>query len=468
MKTYQDLLEIGESEQARIEFIQSAINNHKDSSLYKDAILAKEYMAHKNRTIVRFQKLLYTVSGKAIPDNYSANYKMASNFFKRFVTQQNLFLLGNGITWENKAVKDKLGYDFEHQLIEAGKHALEAGVSFGFFNLDHMEVFEVTEFVPLYDEENGALMAGIRFWQIDSSKPMRATLYEIDGYTDYIWKEGKASVLKEKRNYILNIRTSDIEGTEIYDGENYPTFPIVPLFGNPEHQSELTGIQEQIDCYDLIKSGFANTIDEASFIYWTINNAGGMDDIDLAKFVERMKTVHAGLIEDSGATAEAHNIEAPYNGRQVLLDRLRQDLYEDFMALDTKNIASGATTATQIKAAYEPLNNKCDEYEDLIRDFIRGILDVAGIEDEPTFTRSMLINEQEEVQTVLTAASYLGDEYVTRKVLTIMGDGDLADDILAKQEADEIGRFRELANQFDAENQNQNQEQEQGIEEEVS
>lgn len=442
MYTYQDLLDIGQDEQARMQFIRSAIENHKGTQLYRTAIVADEYDRHQNRTINQFQKLLYTVTGRAVPDNYSANWKMASKFFHRFILQETQFLLGNGVTWSNNQTKDKLGEDFDTRLQEAGKAALVAGVSFGFFNLDHLEVFEVKEFAPLYDEENGALMAGIRFWQVSDNKPLRATLYETDGYTDYLWDDGNPAILHEKRPYILKIRSSEIDGTEIYDGENYPTFPIVPLWGNPHHQSELIGLREQIDCYDLIKSGFADDVDDASYIYWTIQNAGGMDDVDLARFVERMKTVKAAVIDEDGAKAESHTMEVSYASREALLDRLSKDLYKDAMALDTENIASGATTATQIKAAYEPLNSKCDDFEYCIRDFIDSILVVAGIAGEtPSFTRSVLVNTQEEVQTVIAAATYLSDDYVTRKILTILGDGDQADEILKRMSTEALGRL---------------------------
>lgn len=444
MYTYQDLLEVGQSEQARMQFIRSAIENHKGTQLYRTAIVADEYDRQLNHTINQYQKLLYTVTGRVVPDNYSANWKMASNFFHRFVLQEVQFLLGNGATWKNGETIDKLGKDFDTRLQEVGKAALIAGVSFGFFNLNHLEVFEVKEFVPLYDEENGALMAGIRFWQVSDSRPLRATLYEIDGYTDYLWNDGNSIILHEKRPYIFKIRYSEVDGVEIYDGENYPTFPIVPLWGNSHHQSELIGLQEQIDCYDLIKSGFANDVDDASQIYWVIQNAGGMDDVDLAKFIERMKTVKAAVVEDGGAKAESHTIEVPYVSRETLLDRLAKDLYKDAMALDIENIASGATTATQIKAAYEPLNSKCDDFEYCIRDFIDGILTIIGVEDEsPTFTRSMLVNTQEEIQTIVAAATYLDNEYVTRKILTLLGDGDQADEILNRINEEALERLSE-------------------------
>lgn len=441
MHTYQDLLEVGENEVNRMEFVREVISTHKSSDLYKTAKIADDYDKKRNTTIVNYQKLLYDVTGRAVPDNISANYKITSGFFNRFTTQQVQFLLGNGVTWENEATKTKLGEDFDKKLQTIAKASLGAGVAFGFFNLDHLEVFNALEYAPLYDEENGALMAGVRFWQVDAQKPLRATLYEVDGYTDYMWEDGKGEILHDKQKYILKTQTTAVDGTEIYDGENYPTFPIVPLWANPHRQSELVGIREQIDAYDLIKSGFCNTIDEASFIYWTINNAGGMDEIDLADFVQRLKTVHAANVEDTGATAQANTLEAPHEGREALLDRLAKDMYADYMALNIDEIKGGANTATQIRAAYEPMNNKADQFEYCIVDFINGILQVAGLEDKPTFTRSYLINTQEEIATVLQASQYLSEDYVTRKILTLLGDADKADEIMKTLDEESMERF---------------------------
>lgn len=449
MLTYQDLLEVSEDDNARMTFVRAVIDEHKASEIYEIAKIADEYDRHKNRTIVEYQKLLYDVTGNTVPDNWSANFKMASKFFNRFVTQENQYLLGNGVTFNEQSTKDKLGGDeFDTQMQDAGKKALVGGVSFGFFNMDHVDVFGVDEFAPLYDEEDGSLKAGVRFWQIDECKPLRATLYELDGYTDYIWnrrndtKQLEGSVLHAKRPYKVKVRSSVADGDEIFDGENYPTFPIVPLWGNPHHQSELVGLREQIDCYDLIKSGYANNVDEGSLIYWTLQNAGGMDDIDLAQFLEKMKTLHAATT-DNAVSAEPHQIEAPYESREALLMKLRTDLYDDAMALDVKAIEGGAVTATQIKAAYEPLNAKTDEFEYCVRKFIKGILDIAGIEDVPTFTRSIIVNNQEEMQLLIQAAQFLDQEYVTRKILELFGDGDKADEILERMAADELARAQE-------------------------
>lgn len=446
MYTYQDYLKIKDNDDEKMLFVRQLINQHKDTDLYRTALIADEYDRHQNRTIRQYQKILYSVSGEAVPDNWTANYKMASKFFNRFITQENQYLLGNGVSWKNDATKKKLGEDFDTELQKLGLKALSGAVSFGFWNYDHMDAFSVLEFAPLYDEENGALMAGARYWQVASNKPLRATFYEVDGYTDYIYNkrdgEDIGEILRDKRPYIQKTRVSKADGLEIYAGENYPTFPIVPLWGNPQKQSEIVGLREQIDCYDLIKSGYANNVDEGSLVYWTLNNAGGMDDVDLAQFVERMRKLHAAVTDD-GVQAESHNLEAPYQSREALLEKLRTDLYDDAMALDTKNIADGAVTATQIKAAYEPLNSKTDQYEYCVREFLKKILEIAGIDDTPSFTRSMIVNNQEEVQLVIQSAAYLDEEYVTRKILTLFGDGDMADEILKRRDLNEVSNFNE-------------------------
>lgn len=455
MITYNDYLMVKDKQSTEelLSFVHSVISNHKNSDAFKLADIAEDYDKRKNRTIVNYQKLLYTASGEGVPDIYGANYKLASGFFQRFNIQGVQYLLGNGITWGDPATADRLGNDFEKKVQTLAGYSKVGGVAFGFFNLDHLEVFKLTEFAPLFDEEDGSLKAGVRFWQIESNKPLRATFYEMDGYTEMVWgrrelvggtvKVNGAEILREKRPYKIKVNISDIDGTEIYDGENYPSFPIVPLWANKDHQSEIVGLREQIDCYDLIKSGYANTIDEASFIYWTIQNAGGMDDIDLQEFVDHMRRVRAAVVSEEGASAESHSIEAPYQGREALLQKLRDDLYDDAMALDVKSLASGAKTATEIEASYEPLNNKTDDFEYHVTSFLEGILSLAGIEDEPTFSRSVIVNNTEKIQVVLQASQYLDDDYVTTKLLTLLGDGDMAEDMLKQMDADGIDRMTE-------------------------
>lgn len=441
MKFYEDLKQAGTGKDLYA-FILAAINDYKGSKLYNEAVTAYEYFKRRNVTITQYQKLLYTLSGEAVPDNYSANYKFCNAFFPIFVKQENSFLLGNGVTFNNGSTKEKLGGDeFDKELYTAGEYSLWGGVSYMFFNLDHVEVFKATEFVPLVGEEDGALHAGIRFWQLAPDKPLRVTLYEEDGYTELIWRNGDAEILQPKRTYKQIVNTSFADGVEILDGENYPSFPIVPLWANKEHQSELIGLRSKIDGYDLIQSGFANDLDDASQIYWIINNAGGMDEVDLKKFIDQIKRVKAAVVEEDTASAQAHTLDIPYQARQAGLSDLRDSLYRDAMALDTDKISAGSVTATAINAAYENLELKCDGYEYCVTECIKGLLALVGIDDSPTYHRRRNTNQPEITDMVLSAAQYLDDETVL-KYLPFLNIDEVAG-IMKRRSLEESERYQE-------------------------
>ena len=441
--TYNDLLDIGENEKQRMEFVLSAIREHKWSDLYKTAYDAELYYKHQNPTIMRFQKWIYNQFGQKVPDIWSANNKIASNWYNYFTTQAVSYLLGNGVTFKTEANKKKLGKDFDKRVQDCATAAKNGGIGFGFWNYDHLEVFKLTEFVPLYDEDDGGLKAGIRFWQIDDQKPLRATLYELDGYTDYIKrKDEDVAILHDKRAYKQIIRKSEVEGETILDGENYPGFPIVPLW-NVNRQSDLVGNQGTLDGYDLTISGLLNNLDDGEFIYWILKNCGGMNELDDAKFIEQLKLTHVAHADgDDGASVEAHNVTVEFEATAEALDRLEKQLFKDFMALKVEDIGAGATN-DQIQAAYEPINQKTDQFEYCVTEFINGILALAGIEDEPTYTRSQMSNQGELLEMVLQCAEYLDDEYVTTKILTLLGDADKAKEVLKRKDAEAADRYKQ-------------------------
>ncbi len=444
MITFQDLVEAREKNESMVNFVLSAITEHKNSDEYKQAKIAREYYRGENTTIAQYERTIRTITGQEIQDRWSPNHKTKRNFFKYILTQETQFLLGNGVTWGNPDTEEKVGDDFDTVLQDGVRYSRMQGVSFGFWNFDHVEFFKLEEFKPLYDERTSALRAGIRFWQIDKTKPLRATLYEEDGYTDFIWdyrdnESTAGQILVEKQSYIQTVRVSEVDGLAIVDGENYDGFPIIPLYGSKEHTGLLHGLRDQIDAYDLIKNGFLNDLDTAK-IYWTLQGTGGADDVDLVQFIERLHILHVANLEP-GQTATPTTIQVPSESNEIMLDRLEKDLLKDAMAFDPSTVAGGAVTATQIQAAYEPLNLKCDEIEYCIHAFLDRLFELAGIDDEATFTRSVMINVSENVQNVVAAGAYLPEEYITRKILELLGDGDKAEDLIQQMIADGMDRI---------------------------
>lgn len=447
MKTYEEMLAVSEAELPQ--FCVDAINAFVGSKEYKDAKVAEAYYRKENVTIEKFKKWLYTLSGGRIEDIFSANYKIKTLFFRRLVTQQVQYVLGNGVNLDQKN-KEKLGKDFDFQLQKAAKKAMVQSRAFGFWNYDHMEVFGFCDtdndagFCPVPSEETGEIMAGLRFWSkfVNSNQIMRFTLYEIDGYTDFVRnaKEGTITILHPKRAYKITKIMTEADGIEAEIGENYTRLPIVPLYANDDHESELKGMRESIDAYDLIKSGLMNEIDDASGFYWIMKNSLGMEDADIAQFMQRIKTVRAAVVEGD-STIEAKTIDIPVEARKTALEILRQDIYEDFQALDVKTLSAAAKTTQEIRAAYQSQDDKCAEFEYLITDFVQRILEIAQIDDNPTFTWNKVVNMSEDTQMVLNSANYLTEDAIVMH-LPFLTPEEKAEIIKARQN-ESLERFNE-------------------------
>ena len=216
-------------------------------------------------------------------------------------------------------------------------------------------------------------------------------------------------ILRQKSPYRYEVLRSEAAGVEVYGIGNYSTLPIVPLY-NVNRQSELVGGRETLDAYDLMVSGLVNNTDEGNLIYWVLKNANAMDEEDDARFIEQLRRTHVAHADgDDGVGIEHHTVEVPVDASEAAIDRLRRQLFDDFMALDVKEISGGAATATQIRAAYEPLNEKTSRFEYQVTDFLRGVLALAGVNADPTYRRDTIVNQSEELANVLQAAEYLDD-----------------------------------------------------------
>lgn len=452
MYTYQDFI----NEPNKLNAINSAISHHLNSDIYKTAKSADEYDHQRNETILNYVKTIFTLTGTPVEDFTASNNKLCSNFFHRLNTQRCTYLLGNGVSFSDHkettvneegievtidTTKETLGNRFDSDVKKLGYKSLIHGVSFGYWNVDRLHIFPITEFVPLWDEDTGSLRAGIRFWRLDENKPMIAVLYEEDGYTKY-----KSNIkvgmdfeeIQPKRSYKITVSISEEDGEEVIGEENYGILPIVPIWGSDLHQSTLVGMKEKIDSFDLIRSGFANDLTDCAQIYWILENCGGMSDEELARFRDRLKITHIATVDTDNSKATPYTQEVPYSARAAYLTEIRNGIYEDFGALDVHAVAAGATN-DHIDAAYQPMDEEADDFEYQVTEFIQQILKLIGIEDTPVFKRNRISNQKEQTDMILSASEYLDDETILQKLPFVTVD-EVAG-ILARKAQDSEDRF---------------------------
>lgn len=447
--------EFEKHEQDRAKWLGQAIAQYMRSDEYKIAQEADLYEKQQNTKINQYIRKVYDITGVASVDFTNPNNRIASNFFHLLNTQRASYSLGNGVSFAGKKLvpnaenvmafsdttKDTLGRKFDDSLYKTAINSLEHGVCYCFYNDGEYHVFPMTEFLPFRDEVTGKIRAGVRFWCLEWKKrPVVVDLYEEDGYSRYMTAEkkyglGALELKEEKRTYKETVQTSEADGEEIIGGENYPSLPIAVMYGNRNHQSTLIGMKANIDAFDLISSGYANDLSECAQVYWLIDNAAGMQDEDIARLRDRMLLQHIVVADEQNSQIKPFSAEIPFNSREACLNRIKDSIYRDFGALDVMTLIGGQRTATEIRAAYQPMDLEADDFEYQVNEFIQQILSLINIEDYPVFDRNRISNEKEETEMVMLATNYLDDRTVLEKLPFVTIDE--VDNILARRgEAD--------------------------------
>lgn len=420
--TYQDWQSTPETERPWL--LETIIGSYKQSADFRTALDALKYFRGENPTVankVILQEGQYSVKHrdenggitekKVLQERAIIGARLPASFLFRFVTQQNQYLLGNGVTLGDAAQKERLGIGFDTALAQLGEQALICGVSWGFWNLDHLEAIPAARdtmsgFVALLDEGTSVPMVGIQFWQVAADKPMHVRLFEPDGLT--VYRKGKEAleVIAPKRAYALTL-SRDAAGVMVTGESNYSALPVIPLYANPEKRSELTAaIRQKIDAYDRISSDFVDNLDKANDVYWVLNNFGGTLS-DMAEMIDTVRrTGMIASISDGvggASTAEPHAFEVPYQARQTALTILEKELYKDYMAVNMDEITGGSLTNVAIKTATMNLNLKADRYEWQVFTFVQQVLALLGIEtEEIRFKRQSVVNDSEIIANIAT------------------------------------------------------------------
>ena len=449
MITYQDYIrDYGENPDTESvgKFLQKVVSQHKMSRDYENADNGYRYYRGEN-DMSKHLNLLTTATGEVKVDPWSPNHRTTSSVFRQFVDEEIMYLLGNGINWGDESTNEKLGKRFDDNLLEAAKAAKWGGRSFVYPLGSNIKVMSLREYVPIYDEETGAMRAGVYFYQIDDVHPITYTFFEEDGISVYIQKNGAISVKEQKTPYVIRRTPGAGANATIDEGIPVKRLPVIQYNGNTEKRSELNPLKTKIDALDQMRNGYINNLSMPDF-YWLIENAAASQSEDVAKFLDQMKALHAAAVEgDTKITPVPVNI--PYEARTELIKQLEAALKADYMAVDLDNIIGGSNTATQIKAAYTPLKIKATDFEACTRNFLYDLLDILGIDDRPTFDPDPLVNSTEEINNIISAygAALIPQDYATRKILGYLGDKDKADEVLQQMAADDLARMTGFGDQ---------------------
>lgn len=442
MLTHSDLVKCGDDEGKRIDFIIQAMDEFKKSNEYKIAKKAIAYDRQENPDIAQVEKIIYDLQGKAHTDYITPNHKIRNGFFPLIIGEKVSHLLANGVAFSNPANKEKLGKNFDDVLKKIYRDALVCGRSYGFYTGEKIIALPFMNTVRIQDDYTGELADCIYFTQLADDKPLTVYLYEEDGFTVYVEENDEALKLKQnKRAYQTSYVANKSEGMYDIQSENSSRLPIFTLY-NLKEQSSIIGNLESLIAIDIMQSELCNNVSQSELVYWVLRNYGGMDDIADANFIINLMKSHVIHVNDDGE-ATPHQIQVPVEANSVAYERLKSDLFFKMRAANPEGLSAGQLTATQIKSAYSRLKEFSGEIESNVFDFIRGMMKIAGIDEDETFTveYNEPINATEEIQNVIASAQWLGEKATTKKLAALNGLSDELEEIEKDKAAAAMEQF---------------------------
>lgn len=393
MLTYQDYEAAADKEA----FISKAIDEYISSDLYKFAKVADKYYDGEN--MIMDVKSHHISIGETNID--LAAIRTPSAIFKRLIIQMVQTLWAYGVQLKDENLKDMLGSDFDYTASSISENSALHSVCFGFWNLDKIQMFTARECFVLKDERTSKEMVAIRFWQLDDTRPMYVQLYELNGWTEFKKVGNDLTLILEKQPYRKSVTEYNAMPPTIEPLDGYETLPVIPLYANKRHTSELsTPIKNKIDLMDFILSGFGDSVLRTKIIYWVLQGFGGTLD-DFKKM--RNEINESGIIAPVGdeVGADAKVVDLPFGAVSYALDKLEAGIYLDFMGLRLSEISGGSLTNVAIETAQENLTLKVSDFEWQNFDFVRRILALQGIKTEDIKFKRRGIANKTEIMTML-------------------------------------------------------------------
>jgi len=388
---------IGDMQSARSlpDFIQKTVNDWLGSPKYAKIKEARLYYSGENPVLKRRWNRIALDTGGVI--DLRPRQNIYSNFFGRMTKQFAGRLLYHDVAFDDDATLLKMGTSFQRSIRQIARDAYICSLSWGFWQRDNIVHIPADSFIPIVDDTTAEMLAGVYFWQLDENRPWNYQLFEVDGVTT--WGQAKQGGKLEEKTGKTPYRYKEFKwrnGHRAITGiENYAELPIKPMYANPDKTTELSlPIKTKINAYDLLNTFYADEFLQSKFIYWLISGySGDAEELIKIRDTARKLGIIAGGEDSSQITPQT--LEPPYNAHEKIMQSLEREIFRDAMLFSPEDLAGSSSIATAIKAGQYPEDIKAKDFEHEIEQFVRGVMQVAGVESRAvTFTHFRLLDEE--------------------------------------------------------------------------
>lgn len=435
--------------------IDGIIERRKASKLYRNMVESDKYyhidntvIMNAKREMVISEEVTYTDdegnvtthdSYRTVEDYSKSNFKLPHGFHYELVNQCVNFLTGRPIrlSWQKDTPSDELKSTINDVLRDKNswgkfnqdmtRNAQRYSVAWARVSLDKdgdirydvVDSKNIDEFTDEYNDIELITYERVMTEYDEKGQVQLVTYFDVydDMYRDtYVlrngWEEYKVDVPLLAKNVTAGSETSQ-------EAISWGKPPFIRWKGSDDDMTSLEPIKPFVDMLDITLSHWANDIEDIQEMVWILKGYGGQDISEFMSDLKHKKAINVG----EGGDVSTERSELPYKARQELAILLTRNIYRFGRGIDfTDRSNLGNITGTGLKWSYELLEEKANEIEingqqaldDLFR-FIFKYLEIKGINDghefnvnnlDFIFDRSLMINEQENVDTALKFSTF--------------------------------------------------------------
>lgn len=410
-----------------------------------------KYYGTLNTNIMARRKMMMLYTEDEVPylkDDFSkANHKARHSYLQELVNQCTNYLAGKPMKIQYKEkVTDETKEKIDDELyrnnnflgfLQKNIDALQLyGVSY--FRIIKTEdgfnkfvVYDPKEIIMFYNDFDEPILC-IRYFskpELDEkTKEVKQVKYaEVfdfkfkDTYVNKPSRLGNWTSLGRELVYASKVSYQDEDGNEIKSevtSLDVPVFPVIEWKFNDKKIPTLVNIKDFIDFQDLNLSDLANNVEDIQEAIWILENYNGQN---LKEFMEDLK-VRKAIKVGTGGNAHSETVQIPTEARSKLYELCDKNIYKFGFGINfSERDSLGNVTGVALKWSYAPLEQKANAIEnngqEALNNFFNILFHILGIDYDSNdmefiFDRSMIANEQEQTNTVMSASSVLSQETI--------------------------------------------------------
>lgn len=452
-----------------LELLETEINKWKNSPKRLEQIRGAQY--YDGLQDIRFKKREAVGSdGEMEEVKFLPNRKDIDNQYAIAVNKKANYMLGRPIVWDSKnkqyteLLTEVLGRKFMLKIKNLAKMSMNGGIAWmipylddGVLKFNTYPAHEVLPFWNDYDHEE--LDSVIRIYEMITYEGRmektveRAEWYKRDGVYRYVLQNG---------HLVPDVELGEFSPYVVVDGVAYQweKLPMIPFKYNQGETPLIRRAKSLQDAINEMLSMFHNNmLEDGRSAILIIKNYDGQNLGEFRHNLAVYGAVKVRTIDNHEGGVDAIQVEVNAENYKALLEILKATITENMMSFDGKLLRSGTPNQMNIMSMYEDIemdtNDFEAEYQSAIEDmlyFINTYLALTGKGDffeekvEAVFNRSMLMNETEIMNTLISAGVEIPNEMLLGRVPWI-NDVKKALDMLAKQKQDAMDVYGEAFGQ---------------------